>query len=632
MSEEKQNVKEEKLHFFQSIHFKIALVFALLLLIAFQIVGAVFIQRLKSDNLKTFKQRVELSSYVDNSLAQNLSSSDTQKANDKIRTILEDVNNSNITDVQVVDAKGNIRGDNDVDKRSLVGQRTTDSDIKQVLYNGRTYSKMTYDRSDNKRYYISITPLFSSTGNTNAVVGAVYIRASLESVYDSLNNVTAIFATAALIATVIGLLLAIILSSAITRPIDEMKKQTARIAKGDYSGQVHVYGKDELGQLAEAVNNLSVRVEESQEQSESERRRLDSVLTHMSDGVIATNRRGKVNIINQAACDYLDVNEEDTLGKSILDVLDIREDYTLHDLLENQEEITLDMSADDHDQILHAYFSLIQRESGFISGIVCVLRDVTEQEKIDRELRQFVSNVSHELRTPLTSMRSYIEALNDGAWKDPEVAPSFLKVTQEETDRMIRMINDLLKLSRMDSGRVKLDLELVNLNELFNYVLDRFEMMLEKDNNDTHSTKSKNYTIKRDFTKKDLWVEIDTDKFIQVIDNIMNNAIKYSPNGGVITCRLLETQNHVILSISDQGLGIPKKDLNHVFDRFFRVDKARSRAQGGTGLGLAISKEVIEMHHGKIWADSVEGQGTTFYISLPYHEYDDDEEDLWDEN
>lgn len=632
MSEEKQNVKEEKLHFFQSIHFKIALVFALLLLIAFQIVGAVFIQRLKSDNLKTFKQRVELSSYVDNSLAQNLSSNDTQKANDKIRTILEDVNNSNITDVQVVDAKGNIRGDNDVDKRSLVGQRTTDSDIKQVLYNGRTYSKMTYDRSDNKRYYISITPLFSSTGNTNAVVGAVYIRASLESVYNSLNNVTAIFATAALIATVIGLLLAIILSSAITRPIDEMKKQTARIAKGDYSGQVHVYGKDELGQLAEAVNNLSVRVEESQEQSESERRRLDSVLTHMSDGVIATNRRGKVNIINQAACDYLDVNEEDTLGKSILDVLDIREDYTLHDLLENQEEITLDMSADDHDQILHAYFSLIQRESGFISGIVCVLRDVTEQEKIDRELRQFVSNVSHELRTPLTSMRSYIEALNDGAWKDPEVAPSFLKVTQEETDRMIRMINDLLKLSRMDSGRVKLDLELVNLNELFNYVLDRFEMMLEKDNNDTHSTKSKNYTIKRDFTKKDLWVEIDTDKFIQVIDNIMNNAIKYSPNGGVITCRLLETQNHVILSISDQGLGIPKKDLNHVFDRFFRVDKARSRAQGGTGLGLAISKEVIEMHHGKIWADSVEGQGTTFYISLPYHEYDDDEEDLWDEN
>ncbi len=301
----------------------------------------------------------------------------------------------------------------------------------------------------------------------------------------------------------------------------------------------------------------------------------------------------------------------------------------MRELIENQDGIIVDMSDAGHDQILNAYFSTIQRESGFISGLVCVLHDVTEQQKIDRERRQFVSNVSHELRTPLTSMRSYIEALNDGAWKDPEVAPSFLKVTQDETDRMIRMINDLLSLSRMDSGTVKLDFELVNLNELFNYILNRFDMMLKKDNNDTRETKSKNYTIKRDFTKRDLWVEIDTDKFIQVVDNIMNNAIKYSPDGGVITCRLLETHNHVILSITDQGLGIPRKDLGHIFDRFFRVDKARSRAQGGTGLGLAISKEVIEMHHGKIWVDSIEGKGSTFYISLPYEEYEGD--DLWDE-
>ena len=302
---------------------------------------------------------------------------------------------------------------------------------------------------------------------------------------------------------------------------------------------------------------------------------------------------------------------------------------TMRELIENQDGIIVDMSDAGHDQILNAYFSTIQRETGFISGLVCVLHDVTEQQKIDRERRQFVSNVSHELRTPLTSMRSYIEALNDGAWKDPEVAPSFLKVTQDETDRMIRMINDLLSLSRMDSGTVKLDFELVNLNELFNYILNRFDMMLKKDNNDTRETKSKNYTIKRDFTKRDLWVEIDTDKFIQVVDNIMNNAIKYSPDGGVITCRLLETHNHVILSITDQGLGIPRKDLGHIFDRFFRVDKARSRAQGGTGLGLAISKEVIEMHHGKIWVDSIEGKGSTFYISLPYEEYEGD--DLWDE-
>ncbi|MCL8204897.1 cell wall metabolism sensor histidine kinase WalK [Ligilactobacillus agilis] len=618
----------KKLRFFQSIHFKIALVFALLLLITFQIVGAVFVQQLKSDNIKAFKQRVELSTYVDNSLIASLNSSDTAAANQKIRKVLEDINNENISEIQVVDVKGTIRGGSDVNNRSLVGQKTTDAEIKQVIYNSRSFTKTTYDKRDNRRYYIAITPLLSVSGNTNTVVGAVYVKANMETVYDSINSVVVIFATASLIATAIGMALAIVISRAITRPIDEMKKQTSRIARGDYSGQVRIYGQDELGQLAQAVNNLSVKIEEAQESSEAERRRLDSVLSHMSDGVIATDRRGNITIINEMASEDLNVNPDEVIGRSILDVLDIRSQYTLREILENQDEIILDLSDAEHEQILNAYFSLIQRESGFISGLVCVLHDVTEQQKIDRERRQFVSNVSHELRTPLTSMRSYIEALNDGAWKDPEVAPQFLKVTQDETDRMIRMINDLLSLSRMDSGRLQLELELVNLNELFNYILNRFDMMLDKDNNDTRDTKTKNYTIKRDFTKRDLWVEIDTDKFIQVVDNIMNNAIKYSPDGGVITCRLLETHNHVILSITDQGLGIPKKDLNHVFDRFFRVDKARSRAQGGTGLGLAISKEVIALHHGKIWVDSIEGKGSTFYISLPYEEY---EGDAWDE-
>ncbi|KRM05732.1 MAG: cell wall metabolism sensor histidine kinase WalK [Liquorilactobacillus ghanensis] len=616
----------KKIHFLQSIHFKIALVFALLLLITFQIVGAYFLQQLKRDDLKTFKQQIELSSYVDNSLIDNLTKSSIGEADGRIRDLLEDINNANITEVQVVDTKGTIRGDSDVNNQNLVGQKTTDADIKQVLYNAKTYTKLTYDRSDNKRYYISITPLFSAGGNNNTLVGAVYLRASLEPVYASLNRVTAIFVTASLIATGLGLFLAILISSAITKPIDDMKKQTARIARGDYSGQVKVYGRDELGQLAQAVNNLSVRVEEAQEASEAERRRLDSVLSHMSDGVIATDRRGNVIIMNETASEDLDIDANTAEGQSILDILKIRGQYTLRDLLENQDQIIVDLSDEHHDQILNAYFSLIQRESGFISGLVCVLHDVTEQQRIDRERREFVSNVSHELRTPLTSMRSYIEALNDGAWKDEKVAPGFLKVTQDETDRMIRMVNDLLSLSRMDSGTAKLDLELVNLNELYNYILDRFDMMLK--NEPDNGKKNKRYSIKRDFTRRELWVEIDTDKFIQVIDNIMNNAIKYSPDGGIITCRLLETHSHVILSISDQGLGIPKKDIAHIFDRFFRVDKARSRAQGGTGLGLAISKEVIEMHGGRIWVDSIENKGSTFYISLPYQEY---EEDLWDE-
>ncbi|QYN64039.1 cell wall metabolism sensor histidine kinase WalK [Lactiplantibacillus plantarum] len=614
-------------NFFKTINFKIALVFALLLLITLEIVGAIFVKQLESKNIQDFKQSVQIPTYIDNSLSEQLTVSSTRKANGQIKTILSNYNNTNVDEIQVVDSKGTIRGTSDVNDQSVVGQKTTDRNVKNAIYNNRTYTKSTYDTQNNGRYYVSIVPLYSSNsaGNSSQLVGVLYVRANMKSVYSTINNIMGIFVIASLAAMVLGLGIAIIIARAITRPIEEMKQQTQRIARGDYAGQVRVYSDDELGQLAKAINNLSIRVEESQESTEAERRRLDSVLSHMSDGVIATDRRGNITIINETASDFMDVTAEKAIGSSILDILKIRDDYSLRDLIENQDELMLDFSSNERDLILNAYFSLIQRESGFISGLVCVLHDVTEQQKIDNDRKQFVSNVSHELRTPLTSLRSYIEALSDGAWKDPEVAPGFLKVTQEETDRMIRMINELLSLSRMDSGTTRVDMELVNINEMFNYVLDRFDMILKKDDNP-----AKYYTIKREFTKRDLWVEIDTDKFTQVLDNIMNNAIKYSPDGGVVTCRLLETHNQVIISISDQGLGIPRADLGHVFDRFFRVDKARSRAQGGTGLGLAISKEVVQMLGGRIWVDSVEGKGSTFYISLPYEPYE--EEDLWDDD
>ena len=315
---------------------------------------------------------------------------------------------------------------------------------------------------------------------------------------------------------------------------------------------------------------------------ESERNRLDSVLSHMTDGVVATDRRGKVITINEMAMSLLNVSNEEAIGQSILTLLEIDEEYTLRKLLENPEDMLLERPSNDltgTNMILRIDFSMIRRESGFISGLVAVMHDVTEQEKNEQERREFVSNVSHELRTPLTSMRSYIEALSEGAWKDPEIAPNFLKVTLDETDRMIRMINDLLSLSRMDSGNSQLQLEYINFNEMVNFVLDRFDMMV--------TNESKKYLIRREFTKRELWVEVDTD---------------------------------------DQGLGIPKKDLTKIFDRFYRVDKARARQQGGTGLGLAISREVIKAHGGAIWAESRENRGSTFYIMLPYEPY---EEDWW---
>ncbi len=598
----------------------------LMILATIEIIGAYFTRQLEQSTVENFQTSIQIPSIITSSLANQLSKNN-KTADDQLNQIVSNYNNSTISEIIVVDNKDVIRAVSTLNDKSKVGQRATNAGIKQVTSTGRQMTWIT-NSTNNGNYMVQISPLTIGTG-ANSTVGAIYVRASMQGVFDNLRNISYMFLTASFAASLLSAILALFISRAITKPIEEMRKQALQVADGDYSGQVRVYSNDELGQLAEAFNTLSIRVERSQEQSESERRRLDSVLSHMTDGVIATDRHGNVVILNQMALNFLDIKEKDAVNKPIAKILGLDESTSSQELIGNQQEMMITVNKATHNEmILHANFSLIRRVTGFVSGAVCVLHDVTEQQKNENEQRQFVSNVSHELRTPLTSLRAYIEALNDGAWKDPSIAPHFLQVTQEETERMIRMINDLLSLSRMDRGVAKMDLEWVNLNDFVSHVLNRFDMIVKKDAEKDGKTHKK-YSIKRDLKQQDLWVEIDTDKMMQVIDNIMNNAIKYSPDGGVITVALNQTQNQVVLSISDQGLGIPRKDLSKIFDRFYRVDKARSREQGGTGLGLAIAKEIVEAHKGHIWADSAEGKGSTFYISLPFEPMS--EEDDWDE-
>ena len=604
--------KKKKWRLFSSIYAKIATVFILLLLIFVEIVGAIFIKGLERATITNFE--TSINEQVE-TLATNLS--DDMDKDPVNQTLIEnrilDVSKSNILEIQVVNNKGIILASTDA-MQNQVGKKSDDKLLNEMV----TKHKRAMDSVSHRRVYINIQPIYSPSGNT--VIGALYVKSDLESQYEQVNQTIMIFLTASLIAMILCFLLALFVARQITRPIGEMQKQAKRIAEGDYSDKVKVYGQDELGQLGTMFNELSDRVAEAQEASESERHRLDSVLEHMTDGVIGTDRRGQIIIINETAQLLLNINANEAMGQSIINILGLSDKYTLRDLLEMESEVIVETEVDD--STLKAYFTRIHQESGFISGLVCVIHDVTEQEKNEQERRDFVSNVSHELRTPLTSMRSYLEALNEGAWKDEKLAPQFLKVTQEETERMIRMISDLLSLSRIDSNRSPLQLEYVNLNKMLDFILNRFEMVIKSEN--------RPYKIQREFTKRQIWIEVDNDKLMQVFDNLLNNAMKYSPNGGTITVRLLETHNHVMISVSDQGLGIPQKSLNRVFDRFYRVDKARSRAMGGTGLGLAIAKEVIQQHGGKIWVESVEGYGSTFYISLPYVPYDYEEE-LWEE-
>lgn len=405
--------------------------------------------------------------------------------------------------------------------------------------------------------------------------------------------------------------------------LKQLNQKVKDLIAGDYSEVLDMQGSSEITNITNNLNDLSEVIRLTQENLEQESKRLNSILSYMTDGVLATNRRGQIIMINDMAKRQLGVEKDEVLNTSILELLKIEDEYDLRDLITQIPELMIDSQDVNGEYLsLRVRFALVRRESGFISGLVAVLHDTTEQEKEERERRLFVSNVSHELRTPLTSVKSYLEALDEGALYEP-VAPDFIKVSLDETNRMMRMVTDLLHLSRIDNSSSNLSVELINFTAFITFILNRFDKMREQN-------EDKKYELIRDYPITSVWIEIDTDKMTQVIDNILNNAIKYSPDGGNITVSMKTTEDQMILSISDQGLGIPKQDLPRIFDRFYRVDKARSRAQGGTGLGLAIAKEIIKQHNGFIWAKSEYGKGSTFTIVLPYDK-EAVKEEIWED-
>lgn len=608
--------------FFRSIQFKIPVLFIFMLMISLQLIVANFLRQLETQMISNFQEQIQLQvGFLKNSVQPIVSKDDKDEVKiAEISKILQDYpTGSSIVEARVLDSQGYILGTTNQSQQSVVGTRTTEADAQQVLLTNTVYA---YNFTEHdSRYWKIVSPISSTSGNSGNPIGIISVTTNIESRYTQVKDIGVIFVSSSLIAIILVIIITFLISQGITKPIAEMKKQTEKIAEGNYTGEVKIYSDDEIGQLGQAINDLSFKIKEAQESTESERQRLDSVLRHMSDGVIATDRRGRIVIMNTAALDILNLKSEKVIGIPLLSILPLDEKVTFRELLETQQERLIHLEEDGEDSIVQCEFSVIQRESGFISGLVCVLTDVTEQQKIDRERRNFVSNVSHELRTPLTSIKSYTEALVDGAWENKEIAPGFLKVIETETDRMMRMITDLLNLSRMDQNRLGLEKEFINMNELVLHIVNRFEMVLQSE-----PYREKNYRILTDITQRDLWVELDQDKITQVLDNIINNAIKYSPDGGRIIVRLMETHTDIIVSVSDEGLGIARKDIPHLFDRFYRVDKARSRAMGGSGLGLAIAQEVVQLHGGKIWVNSIENKGSTFFVSLPYIPFEEDGE------
>ncbi len=610
----------KKVGFFRSIHLKLVLIYVLLILIAMQIIGAYFVRQLEATLLRNFEtsiqERVDLLSYYlsEEMVKERNPEEEGPTLEEDVKNILKDFDNtSDISEVQVIEGSSlKIIGTSDPYNQGIVGQRTTDKLVWRVIATSDDDGdhQTLIDRQTGNRIWKLADPIKAD----GEVIGAVYLIANVENVYSQMKTINNIFASGTAISLAITAILVVLLARTITRPITDMRKQAIAMSKGNFSRKVKVYGYDEIGELAMTFNSLTKKLQEAQATTEGERRKLSSVLSYMTDGVIATDRKGRVILINEPAAKMLNVSRETILSTPIISLLGLEEEYTLEDLLLEKESVILNYSTSKKPYVLRANFSIIQKETGFVNGLIAVLHDITEQEKIDMERREFVANVSHELRTPLTTMRSYLEALAEGAWKDEEIAPNFLEITQNETERMIRLVNDLLQLSKMDSKDYQLNTEWVDFVKFYDRIIDRFEL-----------TKEQNVHFERKLLEQATFVEIDADKLTQVLDNIISNALKYSPDGGKVTFMMIKEDERIIVSVKDEGEGISKDNLEKIFERFYRVDKARTRKLGGTGLGLAIAKEMVEAHGGEIWAESTEGQSTTVSFSLPYVQTEGDD-------
>ncbi|TDM20129.1 cell wall metabolism sensor histidine kinase WalK [Macrococcoides canis] len=604
----------------QSLHIKLVVIYVLLIIIGMQIIGLYFTNNLEKELTKNFKTNInqQIKSinydirtvYNENKSSPNKIQKEVQKVVDEyaLRTEIDTIRF--INDSEVIFATSN-----DTSKENI-NQKINDKQIQNSLSLGKTNDriKLRDDPSGKVRVWVKNFPI----KDDNKILGVIHIEESIEPVYAQLMKINSIFIIGTGLSLLITIILGFFIARTITKPIADMRNQALEMSKGNYTNRVKVYGNDEIGELALTFNNLSKRVQEAQANTESEKRRLDSVITHMSDGVIATDRRGRVRIVNEMALKMLDMNKDDVEGRHVLDILAIDAHYSLDELQDIAGGIIIDINEKEK-LIVRASFSTIIQDTGFITGYIAVLHDVTEQHHVENERREFVANVSHELRTPLTSMRSYIEALEEGAWKDENLAPQFLSVTREETDRMIRLVNDLLQLSKMDNTDDNLNKELIDFNMFIHKIINRFEM-----------SEGKNATFIRDIPKNGIFVEIDPDKMTQVFDNVITNALKYSKGKKKVEFHVKQNTlfNRMTIQIKDNGIGIPLNKVDKIFDRFFRVDKARTRKMGGTGLGLAISKEIIEAHNGRIWANSKEGYGTSVYITLPCEVLDDGEWDV----
>ena len=427
----------------------------------------------------------------------------------------------------------------------------------------------------------------------------IYILDNKATVNSLISQIFGLILESLVFGLVISILLSFLLSKTMIIPIQRLTEGAMRVAEGDFSRRIEVTSRDEIGVLTDTFNDMARQLRDTLRQVENERNKLDTLFLHMTDGVVAFDRDGQVIHSNPAA--------EGMLGRPI------GPDTTYKELFGDQYSLEEAMAAPDHlegevrvgDQVLDLLLAPFDRERQ--GGVLVVLHDVTEERKNQEMQREFVANVSHELRTPLTNIRSYAETLSDSAGDiPPAMEKKFLGVILNESDRMTHIVQDLLTLSRFDSGRDELKLSWFSFEGAVQDLYNAVYMEAQR-----HS-----HTMKLCVESGLPQVRADRERIMQVMMNIVSNSIKYTPDGGQIQISAGQNGRRVWMQVDDNGIGIPAADRPRIFERFYRVDKARSRQSGGTGLGLSIAKEIVDRHEGALELVDRNGPGLSVRMEL----------------
>ena len=634
--------KKFKKRFFSSIRTKFVIVYVLVNIISLQLIGLFFTTQLRNSNINTFEQNIieqekilnyhvreeldkvnmkngEESTDSENNANQD-STSNNRDSKSGIVKLVSEFNIQKLLLVNVIDNNSKILASSSKNGNDdYLAKRSFDPLVSQVIKTGESTKQIQNNADSNKRVWIYVSPVKKD----NEVIGVISLMADIESVYQEVNSISRIFIVGTILSILITTVIGFVASKTVTSSIEKMSSQVKKMALGNYGTVVGIDTDDEIGDLAKVFNRISKRIEEEQAVTETERRKLATIIESMMDGIITTDNNGRIILINTSAEDMLGGRDDEIfIGKDVLKILNITEYESIEEILEAEDSLLVNTSNDNDELLLRAEISKIEKEdkedltqmSTELEGYIIVLYDVTDQERQEKERREFVSTVSHELRTPLTTMNSYIEALEEGVLEDKELAPQFIDTIHKETTRMIRMVNELMQLGKMDIKEEHYEKEFIDINKMLEQITDRFAL--------THPEKN----FIKHISKTPIFVEGDQDKLTQVFDNIVNNAIKYSPNGKNITIRVRQNYHHnrVSISIKDEGVGIPLVHIDKIFNRFYRVDKSRQRSMGGTGLGLALAKTIVEAYKGRIWAQSREGYGSIIFVTLPCEQIDDE--------